>query len=469
MSRILLVEDKDSMRRMIRRTLETAKYHVDEAADGDEGVRKLGLTRYDLVLTDLKLPKHDGLAVLKAAKEASPQMPVIIMTAFGTIDLAVRAMKEGAYHFITKPFDSDHLLLEVERAMSQFRLVTENLILKERLAEKLGAPTIIGKSKKILEVSALIQKVAASNATVLILGESGTGKELFARALHYQSPRRAYPLVAMNCAAIPDTLIESELFGYERGAFTGAVGSKPGRFELANGGTLFLDEVSELSPAVQAKLLRVLEQQTFERVGGTRTIEVDVRIVAASNADLAKAVRERQFREDLFFRLNVFPVPIPPLRERPDDIPALVEHFIEKFAVGLRRHVREISKGALQLLMHYRWPGNVRELENFVERAVILTTGEVLQPADFSLGLGTTAMTDEGGAGESLQEIGAEAGRLAEIEGIRRALAAAGGNREKAADQLKVSGKTLQAKIEEYGIEIPSQEGAVDRRNRRTR
>lgn len=469
MSRILLVEDKDSMRRMIRRTLETAKYRVDEAANGDEAVRKLGLTRYDLVLTDLKLPKQDGFAVLKAAKDASPQMPVIIMTAFGTIDLAVRAVKEGAYHFIAKPFDSDHLLLEVERAMSQFRLVTENLILKEGLAEKLGAPTIIGKSKKILEVSALIQRVAASSATVLLLGESGTGKELFARALHYQSPRRAHPFIAINCAAIPDTLIESELFGYERGAFTGAVGSKPGRFELANGGTLLLDEVSELSPAVQAKLLRVLQQQTFERVGGTRTIEVDVRIVAASNADLAKAVRERRFREDLFFRLNVFPVPIPPLRERSDDIPVLAEHFIAKYAVELRRHVRGISKGALQLLMHYRWPGNVRELENFVERALILTTGEVLQLADFSSGLGTTAMTDEGAAGESLQKIGAEASRLAEIEGIRRALAAAGGNRKKAADQLKISSKTLQAKISEYGIEIPSQESAVDRRDRRTR
>jgi DNA-binding NtrC family response regulator len=378
-------------------------------------------------------------------------------------------VKEGAYHFIAKPFDSDHLLLEVERAMSQFRLVTENLILKEGLAGKLGAPTIIGKSKKMLEVSALIQKVAASNATVLLLGESGTGKELFARALHYQSPRRTHPFVAINCAAIPDTLIESELFGYERGAFTGAVGSKPGRFELANGGTLLLDEVSELAPAVQAKLLRVLQQQTFERVGGTRTIEVDVRIVAASNADLAKAVRERRFREDLFFRLNVFPVPIPPLRERPDDIPALVEHFIARYAVELRRDIRSISKGALQLLMHYRWPGNVRELENFVERALILTTGEVLQPVDFSLGLGATAMTDEGAAGESLQEIGAEASRLAEIEGIRRALAAAGGNRKKAAYQLKVSSKTLEAKIEEYGIETSSQEGAVERRNRRTR
>jgi DNA-binding NtrC family response regulator len=454
---------------MIRRTLEAAKYRVDEAADGDEGVRKLVLSRYDLVLTDLKLPKQDGFAVLKAAKEAFPQMPVIMMTAFGTIDLAVRAMKEGAYHFIAKPFDSDHLLLEVERAMSQFRLVTENLILKEGLADKLGAPTIIGKSKRVQEVSALIQKVAPSNATVLLLGESGTGKELFARALHFESPRRAHPFVPINCAAIPDTLLESELFGYERGAFTGAVGSKPGKFELANGGTLFLDEVSELSPAVQAKLLRVLQQHSFERVGGTRTIDVDVRIVAASNADLAKAVRERQFREDLYFRLNVFPVPIPPLRERPDDIPALVEHFIAKYAVEIRRNVRGISKAGLQLLIHYRWPGNVRELENFVERAVILTSGDLLQPDDFSLGLASTPAADEANAGESLQEIGARASRLAEIESIRRTLAASGGNRQKAADQLKISSKILQAKMEEYEIELPSEGDSIDRRSRRTR
>lgn len=454
---------------MLRQTLETAKYRVDEAADGQEAVRKLGLSRYDLVLTDVKLPKQDGMAVLRAAKEALPQMPVIIMTAFGTIDLAVQAMKEGAHHFITKPFDSDHLLLEIERAISQFRLVAENLILKEGLAEKLGAPTIIGNSKNIQEVSALIQKVAASNATVLLLGESGTGKELFARALHHQSPRRTYPFVAINCAAIPDSLIESELFGHERGAFTGATGAKPGKFELANGGTLLLDEVSELSPAVQAKLLRVLQEHTFERVGGTRTIEVDVRIVAASNADLAGAVRERRFREDLYFRLNVFPVFIPPLRDRAEDIPALVDHFIARYAAEARRKVRGISKGALKSLMQYSWPGNIRELQNFVERAVILTSGEVLQPADFALGLGATVAADEAVAEGGLQEVGGRASRLAEIECIRRTLANVRGNRQKAAEQLKVSYKALQAKIEEYGIDLPAEEGAGEPRERRNR
>ncbi len=453
MNRILVVEDKESMRRMLRQTLERAKYRVDEAANGDEAVKKLGLARYDLVLTDLKLSKQDGMAVLRAAKESFPQMPVIMMTAFGTIDLAVQAMKEGAYQFITKPFDSDHLLLEIERAISQFRLVAENIILKEGLADRLGAPVIIGNSKKIQEVSALIQKVAPSNATVLLLGESGTGKELFARALHHQSPRRGRPFVAINSAAIPDTLIESELFGHERGAFTGATGAKPGKFELANGGTLFLDEVSELAPAVQAKLLRVLQEQAFDRVGGTRTIEVDIRIVAASNADLAQAVRDRRFREDLYFRLNVFPVSLPPLRERPEDIPALVDHCIAKYAMEMRRRVRGISKDALKLLIQHSWPGNIRELENCIERAVILTTGEVLQPADFALGLGPTPVGDEATDEGSLQEVSARASRMAEIECIRRTLANVRGNQQKAAERLKVSHKTLKTKIEEYGIE----------------
>lgn len=469
MNRVLLVEDKESMRRMLRQTLERAKYRVDEAADGDEAVRKLGLVRYDLVLTDLKLPKQDGMAVLRAAKESFPQMPVIVMTAFGTIDLAVQAMKEGAHQFLTKPFDSDHLLLEIERAISQFRLVAENIILKEGFADKLGAPTIIGNSKKLQEVLALIQKVAPSNATVLLLGESGTGKELFARALHHHSPRRGRPFVAINSAAIPETLIESELFGHERGAFTGATGAKPGKFELANGGTLFLDEVSDLAQAVQAKVLRVLQEQTFERVGGTRTIEVDVRVVAASNADLAGAVRDRRFREDLYFRLNVFPVSLPPLRDRPEDIPALVEHCIAKYATEMRRRVRGISKDALKLLMQYSWPGNIRELENFIERAIILTSGEILQPADFALGLGSIPVGHGEADQGSLDEVSARASRMAEIECIRRTVGNVGGNQQKAADRLKVSLKTLKAKIEEYGIEWTSEEGAGEPRERRAR
>jgi DNA-binding NtrC family response regulator len=453
---------------MIRRTLEAAKYSVDEATDGEEAVRKLGVARYRLVLTDLKLPKRDGFAVLKAAKEAFPQMPVIMITAFGTIDLAVRAMKEGAYHFIAKPFDSDHLLMEIERAIAQFQLVVENLVLKEGLADTLGAPRIVGNSKKIQEVATLIEKVAGSGATVLLLGESGTGKELFARGLHHKSPRRARSFVAINCPAIPDNLLESELFGHERGAFTGAVGAKPGKFELADGGTLFLDEVSELSPAVQAKLLRVLQERTFERVGGTRMIEVDVRVVAASNVDLAKAVRDRRFREDLYFRLNVFPVSIPPLRERLEDVPALVEHFIAKYAVRVGRHIRGVGKDALQALMRYRWPGNVRELENFVERAVILATGDLLRPADFPLGVGAPESSDEHPPEGSLREISARASRQAEIDHIRRTLAAVGGNRKKAAEQLKLSEKEVQAKVEEYGIEVAAERDASGPRPRRS-
>jgi DNA-binding NtrC family response regulator len=395
--RILLVEDKESLRRMLRRTLEAARYQVDEAVDGQDAIRKLGLGTYHLVLTDLKLPKADGMAVLKAAKATSPQLPVIIMTAFGTIDLAVQAMKEGAYHFITKPVDSDHLLLEIDRAISQFQLVVENLVLKDGLADRLGSPTIVGSSKKIREVMTLVHKVASADATVLLTGESGTGKELFARVLHDKSPRRSRPFVAINCAAIPDTLLESELFGHERGAFTGAAAAKPGKFELADGGTLFLDEVSELSAAVQAKLLRVLQERAFERVGGTRTIEVDVRIVAASNTDLTGAVRERRFRDDLFFRLNVFPIAIPPLRERTEDIPALVDHFIEKYARRMGRRIRGISKDALQVLERYRWPGNIRELENFVQRAIILASGDLLQPGDFALSLDPGDQAGEAG------------------------------------------------------------------------
>jgi len=393
----LLVEDKESLRRMLRRTLEAARYQVDEAVDGQDAIRKLGLGTYHLVLTDLKLPKADGMAVLKAAKATSPQLPVIIMTAFGTIDLAVQAMKEGAYHFITKPVDSDHLLLEIDRAISQFQLVVENLVLKDGLADRLGSPTIVGSSKKIREVMTLVHKVASADATVLLTGESGTGKELFARVLHDKSPRRSRPFVAINCAAIPDTLLESELFGHERGAFTGAAAAKPGKFELADGGTLFLDEVSELSAAVQAKLLRVLQERAFERVGGTRTIEVDVRIVAASNTDLTGAVRERRFRDDLFFRLNVFPIAIPPLRERTEDIPALVDHFIEKYARRMGRRIRGISKDALQVLERYRWPGNIRELENFVQRAIILASGDLLQPGDFALSLDPGDQAGEAG------------------------------------------------------------------------
>jgi len=458
---ILVVEDKPGMRRMLRETLEGADYRVDEASDGEEALKKLSLNHYRLVLTDLKLPKKDGLAVLRAAREVGGNLPVILMTAYGTIETAVQAMKDGAVDFLTKPFDSDYLLGLIERSLERYRLFTENLVLKEGFAEKMGFPKIVGASRAMQQVSSFIQKVAPSNATVLLLGESGTGKELFARAIHQMSTRPGRPFIAINSAAIPDTLLENELFGHEKGAYTGAQTQKQGKFELADGGTLFLDEIGDLSPAVQAKLLRVLQDGAFERVGGTKPIQVDVRIITATHTDLARAVRERKFREDLFFRINVFPITIPPLRERPEDIPMLVTHFLHRFAQEMRKDVREVTPEALKGLMGYPWPGNVRELENFIERAVILAPEPTLTVHDFALG-------PKQGRGErepdlpltgSLHEVGSRASARAERDLIARTLQATGGNKSKAAEVLQVSYKTLLNKIKEYGIEAAPDAG----------
>ncbi|MCI0370841.1 MAG: sigma-54 dependent transcriptional regulator [candidate division NC10 bacterium] len=457
---ILVVEDKPSMRRMLRETLEGAGYKVDEAADGEEALKKLSLNQYQLILTDLKLPRKDGLAVLRAAREVASNLPVILMTAYGTVESAVQAMKDGAVDFLAKPFDSDYLLRLMERVLERCRLYTENLVLKEGFAEKLGFPKIVGASRAIQQVSALIQKVAPSNATALLLGESGTGKELFARALHQMGTRAGRPFIAINCAAIPDTLLENELFGHEKGAYTGAQAQKQGKFELADTGTLFLDEIGDLSPAVQAKLLRVLQDGAFERVGGTRPIQVDVRIIAATNTDLARAVRERRFREDLFFRLNVFPISIPPLRERPEDIPMLVTHFVHRFAQEMRKEVREVTPEALKALMAYPWPGNVRELENFIERAVILAAGPTLTVQDFALGVkrGRGELEPDLPLTGSLHEVSARASARAERDLIARTLQGTGGNKSKAAEVLRVSYKTLLNKIKEYGIEATPEE-----------
>jgi DNA-binding NtrC family response regulator len=457
---ILVVEDKPSMRRMLRETLEGAGYKVDEAADGEEALKKLSLNHYQLILTDLKLPRKDGLAVLRAAREVASNLPVILMTAYGTIESAVQAMKDGAVDFLAKPFDSDYLLRLMERVLERYRLYTENLVLKEGFAEKLGFPKIVGASRAIQQVSALIQKVAPSNATALLLGESGTGKELFARAIHQMGTRAGRPFIAINCAAIPDTLLENELFGHEKGAYTGAQSQKQGKFELADTGTLFLDEIGDLSPAVQAKLLRVLQDGAFERVGGTRPIQVDVRIIAATNTDLTRAVRERRFREDLFFRLNVFPISIPPLRERPEDIPMLVTHFVHRFAQEMRKEVREVTPEALKGLMAYPWPGNVRELENFIERAVILAAGPTLTVQDFALGVkrGRGELEPDLPLTGSLHEVSARASARAERDLIARTLQGTGGNKSKAAEVLRVSYKTLLNKIKEYGIEATPEE-----------
>jgi DNA-binding NtrC family response regulator len=454
MENILIVEDKDSMAKMLQETMETVGYHPLIARDGIEGIRKIRESKIDLVLTDLKLPKKDGMDVLRAAKEENPMLPVIMMTAFGTVDVAVKAIKEGAFDFITKPFDTDHLLHLIKKALETQRLVTENILLRDEVSSMRGMPTIIGKSEKILEVAKKIQRVASAKTTVLLLGESGTGKELFARAIHSLSPRKDFPFVPINCAAIPKELLESELFGHEKGAFTGAEAKKLGKFELADKGTIFLDEIGEMALSLQAKIMRIIQEGEIERVGGVKTIPVDVRVIAATNKDIERAVSEGAFREDLYYRLNVFPIRVPPLRERAEDIPLLVDFFTKKYCAEMKTGGKEVSEEVLSLLMGSPWKGNVRELENAIERAVILCDGVTITPEHISLNpvpmnppLGTLPMNG------TLEDTTRVALRLAESERIRKALQETKGNKSRAAELLDVSYKTLLTKIKEYGIE----------------
>jgi len=453
--RILIVEDKESLRRVLAETLEGEGYGVAEAADGEEAIQKLSGEKFDLVLTDLKLPRKDGIEVLRAAKENSPSAAVVLMTGFGTIDLAVQAMKEGAYDFLSKPVDTNYLLVLIERALERQRLWRENILFRSEMAERLSLPEIVGRSPKIKEAFLLLEKVAPTPATVFLSGESGTGKEIFARALHFLSSRRSRPFVAINCAAIPENLQESELFGYEKGAFTGADSPKPGRFELADKGTLFLDEVGDLSLPTQAKLLRALQEGTLERVGGTKSIHVDVRFVAATNQDLVKATDERRFREDLLYRLHVFPIHLPPLRERPEDIPLLAERFVNRYALEMKKPVKGISSQALPLLQHYSWPGNVRELQNCMERAVILCPqGEVgRQHIQFGPERGEDALEISLDSSGSLLEASSRAARAVEKRLIQEALRESKGNKWQASKRLRVSYKTLFSKIKELEIE----------------
>src|SRR3954447_25946347 len=370
---------------MLRHALEAQGHTVVEARDQPEAEAALIASNPAVVLSDLRLTDGDGFGVLRAAKDHDPQLPVIVMTAFGSIQDAVAAMKDGALDFLAKPVDPDHLLLMVERALSQRRMATENMILRDELAQRRGAPLIVGDDAKLKQVSQALHRAAATDTTVLLEGESGTGKELFARALHALSPRNDGPFVAINCAAIPETLLETELFGHEKGAFTGAAQRKPGKFELAHRGTLFLDEIGDLPMSLQAKILRALEQKQFERVGGTVSLHVDVRIVAATNKGLRAAVAAKQFREDLYFRLSVFPITIPPLRERPDDIPILARHFVEKFCRELKKQVATLAPGAIEELQRYGWPGNVRELQNCMERSVILADSDTIHARHLNL------------------------------------------------------------------------------------
>ncbi len=455
---VLLVEDKESLRTMLRLALEAQDYTVIEARDEAEARTLLGQSLPAVVLTDLRFPEGDGFGVLRAAKDADPDLPVIVMTAYGSIQDAVAAMKEGALDFLAKPVEPDHLLLMVERALAQRRLLSEYNLLKEEAMKRRGVPAIIGESPVIRQTLQSVQRAAGSDTTVLLEGESGTGKELFARAVHALSDRSNGPFGAINCAAIPDTLLEAELFGYEKGAFTGAAQRKPGRFELAQGGTLFLDEIGEVPLSVQAKLLRAIETRRFERLGGTATIHVDVRLVAATNRGLRQAVQLRQFREDLYFRLSVFPITIPPLRDRPTDVPLLARHFVERTCSDLGRKPLALSDRAVEALPQDGWPGTGRELQNAIERAVILSDGDTLVPGHLNLrsALLPAAPADPweaidltGSLAMVTQRVAAEAERRK----ILRTLKENNGDRARTADALQVGYRTLLVRMKELGIE----------------
>jgi DNA-binding NtrC family response regulator len=457
MKRILIVEDKESLGLMLKEAVEADGLEAEIASSGSDAVRRLAEgRRYLVVLSDMRLPGADGIAVLRQAKDSDPDCPVIMMTAFGTIENAVEAMKLGAFDFIQKPIDVDHLLLLLRRCREHRELRFENLLLRDEFQKRHRLPAIVGESPRIVEVSQAIQRVAETDSTVLLQGESGTGKELFARAIHQLSPRRDRPFVAINCAAIPETLIENELFGHEKGSFTGATGRQLGKFELSDTGTLFLDEIGELGHSVQSKLLRVLEEHRFERIGGTSSIEVDVRLICATNRTLADDVKGGRFREDLFFRVNVFPVTIPPLRARREDIDALTDFFVQRFARELNKPGLKITDEARAALRDYHWPGNIRELQNCIERAAILCERSTITPAELNLNgrdrasddLVREAMDLSGSMSDAVDRVTRLTERLKITDALDRT-----GDRSAAAELLGINPRTLAAKMKEHGIE----------------
>jgi DNA-binding NtrC family response regulator len=461
MEPILLVEDKPELRAMFRKALERAGYSVEEAPDGNSAIDKIRSRRYLLVLSDLKLPGASGIDVLREAHRTEPTLPVILVTAYGSVEEAVTAMKEGAFDFIQKPVDLDHLKLLLERATKQQELLRENLLLREEYAARYGFPRIVGEHPSMKDASQMTQRVAATDSTVLLLGESGTGKELFARAIHHLSPRAELPFVALNCAAIPEGLVENELFGHERGAYTGAGSRKIGKLELAHRGTLFLDEIGDLPFAIQSKLLRVLEEKRFERVGGTQPIEVSVRILTATNKDLRAAVADKTFREDLYFRISAVPITIPPLRDRGDDVLLLATHFLERFKREFRKPSLELTEEARARLRTYSWPGNVRELQNAIERAAILSNGPGLDAKALQLPSAKPSAADlpDGMIEEHflwegpLDEVSQRAVAHVERFKIQNALQESKWNKTRAAEKLGVSYKTLLHKIRSLGLE----------------
>ncbi|HWP35767.1 MAG TPA: sigma-54 dependent transcriptional regulator, partial [Thermodesulfobacteriota bacterium] len=454
MSRILLAEDDGALRKSLALCLRDQGHEVVEVPDGAEAIERLSSEIFDLVLTDSRMPQTGGHEVLRFAKTVNESTAVIVMTAYPTVETAVEAMKLGADDYVQKPFELAELELKVARALEHRRLVHENAYLRHERGLVYDFANIIGDSPAIQRVIEVVKKVAASNATVLITGETGTGKELIAGAIHYNSPRRQKSFVKVNCAALPENLLESELFGHEKGAFTGADRQRIGRFEQASGGTLFLDEVGDMTPSTQAKVLRVLQEQEFERLGGTKTIKVDVRILAATNKDLAEAVQAGQFREDLYYRLNVVSVKMPPLRERKADILPLARYFVRQCAGEVKKRVSGFEPAAIKLLMRYHWPGNIRELRNAIERAVLMTDGPLIRAADLALGDHSVERT--GGEGLAIR-IPPEGIRLVDVERqlIVEALKICNWVQKDAAELLGISRRVINYKIAAYGITNP--------------
>jgi DNA-binding NtrC family response regulator len=448
-ARILVVDDEQNARSALRTILSEEGYEISEAPDGEEGFAKLREISPDVVLADVRMPKLDGIGLLRKAKEHGSDASFVMMTAFASVEAAVEAMRLGAENYLVKPLDVKAVLIFLEKALEKRRLVRETAGLRERVRERYRLDGIVGEASELQSVYEVVKQAAPTKATVLILGESGTGKELIAQALHELSPRKDKPFVKVACAALSESLLESELFGHERGSFTGAIGRREGRFELADGGTLFLDEIGEISPTVQVKLLRALQTREFERVGGTQSIKVDVRVVAATNVDLAEEAKAGRFREDLYYRLNVVAVTLPPLRRRRGDIPALAAHFIEKYAQAYGKTIKGLTPGTLNAMLGHDWPGNVRELENAVERAVVLCKGSELTADDLPSTLRgpRPAHRDAAGLipGASLAEL--------EREAILRTLELHGGSTSRAAEMLGISVRKIQYRLKEYAGE----------------
>lgn len=454
--RLLIIDDEENMRHMLSKLMKKSGYAVDTAPDGYEGLNKVDQNQYDYILCDIKMPNMDGMEFLKQARAKIGSTTVIMMSAYGTIGTAIEAIKQGAYDYISKPFKTDEVHLVLKKAEERERLKRENIQLKERIrkiGENYNFGNMVAQSKAMRSVFTLAEKVAQYNTTVLISGESGTGKELIAKGVHFAGARSAKPFVPVNCGGIPENLLESELFGYKKGAFTGADRNKKGLFEEADGGTLFLDEIGELPPSLQVKLLRVLQENEIRPIGDSKTKKVDVLVITATSKNLEDEIKTGAFREDLFYRLNVLPIKLPPLRERPEDVPLLSQHFLACFNKRFGKNIKEIAPAAMSLLLESKWPGNVRELENAMERAVVLAEDTILKPENFPAGLTVKAgveMPADVFDGYSLKN----AQKVMEKELITKALIATGGNRTKAGELLEISYPSLLSKIKAYKITI---------------